>query len=118
MQNLDNLVIKHLNLEGGTIELNMSNGAGDREKVPMSHTEEETEIKESRKCIQEEARDMEEATEDEVFPTMTTLENVKGEAVDEIFQEQNLKKEESAAMDINQPEYELEQTTNVVEVRQ
>lgn len=117
---LETIVVKPLDLEGETIEVNMSNDSEGHEKVPESPPSEELEIKEGRIWIQEEAKDIEEAIEDEASLTLPTSAIAKGDAIDEIFQKQSIKEEESAAMDkgnSSQPEYELEQTTNVVEVR-
>ena len=59
--------------------------------------------------------------DDETQSTLTKSTTVKGEKVDEIFQEQTLKEEESAAMDNSEsckPENELTQTATFLEVRQ
>ena len=59
--------------------------------------------------------------DDEALSTLPISAIVKGETVDEVFQDQTLKEEESTAIDNEKsckPENELEQTAKVVEVRQ
>ena len=59
-------------------------------------------------------------TDDKALSTLPTSAIIKGERVEEIVQEQTLKKEKSAAIDNDgscRPENELEQGPKVVEVR-
>ncbi|XP_061358797.1 uncharacterized protein LOC133302989 [Gastrolobium bilobum] len=130
-KNLEICVIKHPNLEGKTADINPISDTEKHEKDPGSYTGEKLEIKDGGKFINEEAKEMEEAAdmqllktttesvlEDEVQSTLPTSTIVKGEKIEEIFQEQTLEEEESAAVDNNdscRPENELDHLANVFE---
>ncbi|XP_027352145.1 pericentrin-like [Abrus precatorius] len=63
VQNQETPMIKHLNLEGETAEIDPTNDTQKQQQIPASHTEENLEIKDDRNFIPEEAEEREEVIE-------------------------------------------------------
>lgn len=63
--------ITHTNLEGQTTKINPTNDTGDQEQVSASQSREKLDIEDEGKFIQEEAKEMEKATEMQSAKTET-----------------------------------------------